>query len=247
MPCGTGVVKCHSRDQFSSYLMRASLGLFDRRPTPRYPRRAFLELLGHPGSPVGRYPGKVVVTLGVDPEGVVGDPVPLVTALVEGLRVAQDLSVRWPGCCLAAGQNERDTAPSSSSLTRLSGHSALTDGSDRVGPSWMATLHGVRHPRCHAAHQTLVADRRLRAKCSAHARMVSQQSAMIVQSLGVIRSHSTYKIMLSTDEATPQIPCGTGVVEMGPSIDSTLRSKKTGEFSPDNLPHGRVSDLHLRR
>ena len=47
----------------------------------------------HPGSPVGHYPGQVVVTLGVDPQAVVGDPVPLVTALVEGLEVAQDFCV----------------------------------------------------------------------------------------------------------------------------------------------------------
>src|ERR1700752_5250894 len=37
----------------------------------------------HPGSPVGRYRGILVVTLGVDPEAVIGDPVPLVTALVQ--------------------------------------------------------------------------------------------------------------------------------------------------------------------
>src|SRR5258705_11485774 len=40
------------------------------------------QLLVHPGSPVGRYRGMVVVTFGVDPEAVTGYPVPLVTALV---------------------------------------------------------------------------------------------------------------------------------------------------------------------
>ena len=37
------------------------------------------------------------MTLGVDPQAVVGDPVPLVTALVEGLQVTQDLGevIRW--------------------------------------------------------------------------------------------------------------------------------------------------------
>ena len=46
---------------------------------------------------LGRYPGNVVVTLGVNPEAVVGDPVPLATALLQGLKVAQDSAyvTRW--------------------------------------------------------------------------------------------------------------------------------------------------------
>src|SRR6478609_403484 len=69
-----------------------------------------LELLGHPGARVGRYPGQVVVTLGVDPEAVVGDPVPLVTALVEGRQGAQDLGDSDP-VCLAKAEIDRNTAP----------------------------------------------------------------------------------------------------------------------------------------
>ena len=48
------------------------------------------------------------MTFGVDPEAVVGDPVPLVTALVEGLQVTQDLGESNP-VCLATAQNDRDT------------------------------------------------------------------------------------------------------------------------------------------
>src|SRR6478672_11211773 len=52
----------------------------------------------------------MVVTLDVDPQGVVGDLVPLVTALVEGLQVMQDLGESDP-VCLVTAQNDRDTAP----------------------------------------------------------------------------------------------------------------------------------------
>src|SRR6476620_5599163 len=51
------------------------------------------QLLVHPGSPVGRYRGMVVMPLGVYPEGVVGYSVLLVTALVQGLQVTQDICV----------------------------------------------------------------------------------------------------------------------------------------------------------
>ena len=55
------------------------------------------ELLIHASAPVARYPGRVVVTLGVNPEAVIGDPVSLATTLLQGLKVAQDLLyvTRW--------------------------------------------------------------------------------------------------------------------------------------------------------
>jgi len=60
------------------------------------------ELLVRPGSPVGHLPGKVVVTLGVNPEGGVSDPVSLVTALVESRQVTQDLGVGDPDTATTA-------------------------------------------------------------------------------------------------------------------------------------------------
>ncbi len=49
------------------------------------------------------------MAFGVDPEALVGDPVHLVTALVEGRQVAQDICVGDP-VNLATAQNDRDTA-----------------------------------------------------------------------------------------------------------------------------------------
>src|SRR5271166_2567839 len=72
--------------------------------------QGLLELLERPGSPVGHSPGKAVVTLEVDPQAVVGDPIPLVTALVKGFQGAQDLGESDP-VCLATLPNDRDTAP----------------------------------------------------------------------------------------------------------------------------------------
>ncbi len=69
--------------------------------------KGFPEHLFHPGRPVGRSPGDVAVTLGVDPEAVVGDPVPLVAALAES---AQDVGVT-DNVPLATLQNDRNTAP----------------------------------------------------------------------------------------------------------------------------------------
>src|SRR6476620_12801784 len=92
--------------------MRAALELFNRSYTPLSPQGLLelLELLRHPGSPVGRCPGQVVVALGVDPEAVVGDPVPLVMALVKGRQVTKDICVGDQES-LATAQNDRDTAP----------------------------------------------------------------------------------------------------------------------------------------
>ena len=48
--------------------------------------------------------------LEVNPQGLVGDSVPLVTALVEGLQGAQDLG-ESDQVGLATAPNDRDTAP----------------------------------------------------------------------------------------------------------------------------------------
>src|SRR5258705_10052994 len=52
----------------------------------------------------------VVVTLGVDPEAVIGDSVLLVTAFVQGLQVTQDICV-GDHVSLAAAQDDRGPVP----------------------------------------------------------------------------------------------------------------------------------------
>src|SRR6476660_8122363 len=48
--------------------------------------------------------------LGVDPEAVIGDPVPLVTALIQRLEVTQDVCV-GDQVSLATAQDDRGTVP----------------------------------------------------------------------------------------------------------------------------------------
>src|SRR6478672_690919 len=48
--------------------------------------------------------------LGVDPEAVIGDPVPSVTALIQGLQVTQDICV-GDQVSLATAQDDRGTLP----------------------------------------------------------------------------------------------------------------------------------------
>ena len=62
----------------------------------------------------------------------------------------------------------------------------------------------------------------------------------------VSRSHAN---ALCNEGANSQMPCGTGVVENRrvQARDSPHRRKKTGEYSPDNLPHGEFSDQRFRR
>jgi hypothetical protein len=43
--------------------------------------------------PIRRYPGRVVVPLGVDPQAVIGYPVPLVTSRIQGLHLTQNIYV----------------------------------------------------------------------------------------------------------------------------------------------------------
>src|SRR5258705_4373812 len=71
----------------------------------------------------------VVVTLGVDPEAVIGDSVLLVTAFVQGLQVTQDICV-GDHVSLATAQDDRGTVPVQ---TRMS-HCAAR-GSGLLSPS----------------------------------------------------------------------------------------------------------------
>src|SRR6185436_13749533 len=117
-------------------------------------------------SPVGRYPGKVVMPLGVDPEAVVGYPVPLVTALVQGLQVTQDICVS-DHVSLATAQDDRGTVPVQQ-LVDQNAHTLVTTDPT----AWLLALEvgpqGFSRPG-HRAHQKVVAAQRLHAECSAHA------------------------------------------------------------------------------
>ena len=86
--------------------------------------QCFHQLLLHPGSPVGRYPGKVVMPLGVDPEAVIGYPVPLVTALIQRLQVTQDICV-GDHVSRATAQDDRGTVPVEQ-LVDQNAHSLIT-------------------------------------------------------------------------------------------------------------------------
>jgi hypothetical protein len=93
-----------------------------------------------PGSPVRRYPGKVVVTLGVDPEAVVGDPVPFRAPLVDGLQRGQDRAVRDP-TCLAAAYRDGNSVPIKESINETAHSWISTDPAE-----WLDNLHGVGLP-----------------------------------------------------------------------------------------------------
>src|SRR5277367_146657 len=62
--------------------------------------------------------------LGVDPEAVIGYPVPLVTALVQGLQVTQDICV-GDHVSLATAQDDRGTVPIQQ-LVDQNAHSLIT-------------------------------------------------------------------------------------------------------------------------
>ena len=106
------------------------------------------------------------MALGVDPQGVVGDPVPLVTALIEGLQVAQDICV-GDQVCLARAQDDRDTVPVQQLIDDNAPCLITTDPS-----AWFPALevgrHGFSRPR-YRAHQKVVVAQRFHAKRSAHA------------------------------------------------------------------------------
>src|SRR6478752_7158563 len=114
------------------------------------------QLLVHPGSPVGRYRGMVVVTLGVDPEAVIGDPVPLVTALIQGLQVTQDICV-GDQVSLATAQDDRGTVPVQQ-LVDQNAHTLVTTNPTAWLPALKVGPHGFSRPG-HRAHQKVVAAR----------------------------------------------------------------------------------------
>src|SRR6476659_5203171 len=106
-----------------------------------------------PGSPVGRYPGMVVVTLGVDPEAVIGYSVLLVAALVHGLQVTQDICV-GDQVSLATAQDDRGTVPVQQ-LVDQNAHSLVTTNPT----AWFSALEvgpqGFSRPG-HRAHRKVI-------------------------------------------------------------------------------------------
>jgi len=106
------------------------------------------------------------VTLGVDPQAVVADLIPLVTALVEGRQVPQDLGESDP-VSLATAQNDRDTAPVQQ-LVDEDAHRLITTDPTACFPALEVGPHGFSRPN-HRAYQKVVVAQRLHAKCSPHA------------------------------------------------------------------------------
>ena len=80
------------------------------------------------------------MTLEVNPQAVVGDPVPLVTAFVKGLQGAQDLGESDP-VCLATAQIDRDTAPVQK-LIDDNAHSLITTDPTAWFPAFKSALTG---------------------------------------------------------------------------------------------------------
>jgi hypothetical protein len=115
------------------------------------------ELPGNPGAPVGRCPGKVVVTMEVNPQGVVGDPASVGTALVEGRQVAQDLGESDP-VYLATAQNDRDTAPIQE-VVDDNAHSLITTDPTARFPALEVGTHGFSRPTYRAPRKAVVAQR----------------------------------------------------------------------------------------
>src|SRR6476620_5048239 len=103
----------------------------------------------HSGSPVGRYPSIIVMPLGVHPEAVIGDPVPLVTALIQRLEVTQDICV-GDHMSLATAQDDRGTLPVQQ-LVDQNTHTLVTTNPT----AWFSALkvgpHGFSRPG-HRAH-----------------------------------------------------------------------------------------------
>src|SRR6478736_7106316 len=95
----------------------------------------------------------VVVTLGVDPEAVIGDPVPLVTALVQGLQVTQDICV-GDQVSLATAQDDRGTVPVQQ-LVDQNAHSLITTDPTAWFPALEVGTQWFSCPGRHA-HQTVI-------------------------------------------------------------------------------------------
>ena len=82
--------------------------------------------------------------LGVDPEAVIGYPFPLVTALVEGLQVTQDICV-GDQVSLATAQIDRDTV-SVQQLVDQNAHSLITTDPTAWFPALEVGPHGFSRP-----------------------------------------------------------------------------------------------------
>src|SRR5258707_2778841 len=92
----------------------------------------------------------VVVTLGVDPEAVIGDSVLLVTTVVEGLQVTQDICV-GDHVSLATAQDDRGTVPVQQ-LVNQNAHSLVTTDPTPRFPALEVVPQGFSRPG-HRAHQ----------------------------------------------------------------------------------------------
>ena len=90
----------------------------------------------------------------------------LVTALVEGRQVTQDLGESDP-VNLATAPNDRDTAPVQQLIDKDAHGLVTTDPTARF-PALEVGPHGFIRPS-HCAHQKVGVAQRLYAKCSAHA------------------------------------------------------------------------------
>ena len=106
------------------------------------------------------------MTLGVIPQALVGDSVPVVTALVERLKVTQDVGESNP-MKPSTAQKDRDTAQVQQ-LIGEAAHRLITTDPTAWFPAIEIGPHGFSRP-CHRGHQKEVVAQRLHAKCSAHA------------------------------------------------------------------------------
>ena len=88
--------------------------------------------------------------LGVHPEAVIGDPVLIVTALVQGLQVTQDICL-GDHVSLATAQDDRGTAPVQQ-LVDQNAHSLITTDPTAWLPALEVGPQGFSRPS-HRAHQ----------------------------------------------------------------------------------------------
>jgi hypothetical protein len=174
----------------SSYLMRVALWQFDRAANTLSPQ-GLLELLVRPGVPVGRFPGEAVVTLAVDPEGVVGDPVSCVTALVEWLQAAQDLG-EGDAVCSLTRMRTASTRPDSV----VPGAPGRSSPVQPPSFTWLAIQRWQPSGCTHDVH---------------HHRLGGVRGQDVI--LRVDQESRTHDNGLGRRRPTPQIPCGTGVAQ----------------------------------
>src|ERR1700748_3398048 len=91
--------------------------------------------------------------LGVDPEAVIGYPVPFVTALVQGLQVTQDICV-GDHVSLATAQDDRGTVPVQQ-LVAENAHSLITTDPTAWLPAHEVGPQGFSRPG-HRAHRKVI-------------------------------------------------------------------------------------------